>query len=171
MDSNNDNAEALEMLAIFVVIAAVLKSLYTKGLEWLAAIQAFCITAWPVVFSLIVCLSVGLLLYKVGMFCFARWKEHEKYICDLREEIETHEKTIDTKTLRIEKLERALTQERAKTLYWKKLVVRYNRVLVKKYSAHEKNPRLAQTKVKSALASVLKDFGAPTAPQSQGRSS
>ena len=171
MDSNDNTPPALEMVAILIVIAAVLKGLYTKGLEWLNDIQAFCVAIWPTVFSLIVCLSLGFLAFKIGRFALARWKEHENYVCDLREEIETHEKTIAEKDTKIEKLERASTQEKARSLKFKKLVIRYNRLLARKYSAEEKNPKLAQKKIKSALASVLQDFGSSTAPKREGRSS
>ena len=168
MSSAEETNPMLEVFAVVIVVAAVTRKIYIKGLQWLDAVQAFFVSIWPVIYATLITLAVLVLLFTLGKFLLQKWKAHQKYIDDLCRTIGKHEKTIQSKNVQIERLQRTITEREEKAAQLKDGLSRYHRLLVRKIESSEPNPRQTQAKVKSALASVLQDFGGSPASRSKG---
>jgi hypothetical protein len=165
---SNEESPVLQSVAILIVVVAVGKAIYEKAAEWAQEFAAFCVSIWPVVYATIVTIAVIILLYKLGKLAYARWEAHKKFIFDLKKKIKSLDDIILAKNSEIDRLQRTVSAYKVRNGRLKNGLSRYNRLLVRKISQPGMKPEETNQKVKSALASVLKDFGVSVVNSSKG---
>jgi peptidoglycan hydrolase CwlO-like protein len=157
--NTEENTPVLEFIAGTIVVGGVAKKIYEKTPLWLNEIDSFFVSIWPTVLAVLVTISALILLVAIGKIAIQQWKNHRKYVDGLNDKISELWATIRAKDSEIRKLNQKVTWQEGRISRLQNGLSRYHRLLVRKIAQHEMKPKEAQKKVKSTLASVLKDFG------------
>jgi hypothetical protein len=166
--NTEENGPVLEFIAVLIVVVGIGKRIIDRAPIWIDAFGHFVASIWPTIFAVLISLSALVLLYLGSKRAMKKWREHQKYICDLNDKILGLREDHRSKDTRIMNLARELAKKKDRIARLENGLSRYHKLLVRNVSPPQASPKETHQEVKKALASVLQDFGGPSGAFGKG---